>query len=214
MEYEEILNKGSLKIYEPPTFDETKYYTANTQNAIELDTYITNPSNRNIGAARIIVYEGIKKHMDKFFSNPQNNEIFLCSTLHRDNLSSKYVSEFFGLTDSLYVNRRKGRDREVHICEIKREQAMEYLTHMSDKLAVLYGYNPNQKDIKKVRQNILEEQLQYEEKECKRLVKAKATDKKFKGINVKFIGQKECKIARLKEQLTELANEEDKRSEG
>ena len=48
--------------------------------------------------------------MEQFFDDESEQEIFLCSTLHRDNLSSKYVSEFFGLTDSLYVKRRDGRD--------------------------------------------------------------------------------------------------------
>ena len=214
-EYEEILDKGGLKIYESPAFDETRYYTATTQNAIELDTYITNPNNRNVGSARIIVYEGIKKHMERFFSNPQNKEIFLCSTLHRDNLSSKYVSEFFGLKDSLYVNRRQGRDREVHICKIEREQAMEYLTHMSDKLAVLYGYNPNQKYISpKVRKSILQEQLEYEERERKRLVKARAIDQKFKGINVRFIREKERKIVKLKQELQEVTFDEEEKKDG
>lgn len=204
-EYEEILDKAGLKIYESPMFDETQYYTSNTKNTIELDTYITNPNSRNVGSARIIVYEGIKKHMEKFFSCPKNKEIFLCSTLHRDNLSSKYVSEFFGLKDSLYVNRRQGRDREVHICKIDREQAMEYLTHMSDRLAVLYGYNPNNKHISQaVRKSILQEQLNYEEQERKRLVKARATDKKFKGINFRFIREKEHKIRKLKQQLEEI----------
>ena len=214
-EYDEILNKGCLKIYEAPKFDETEYYTSNTKNTIELDTYITNPNNRNVGSARIIVYEGIKKHMEKYFSNPQNKEIFLCSTLHRDNLSSKYVSEFFGLKDSLYVNRRQGRDREVHICKIGREQAMEYLTHMTDKLAVLYGYNPNQKHISsKVKRNVLQEQLEYEEKERRRLVRARATDKKFKGINVRFIAEKEHKIERLKQQLQEVTLDEEEKNNG
>ena len=126
---------------------------------IELDTYITLPKDRNSGLARIIVYEGIKKHIEKHFKNPNNSEIFLCSTLHRDNLSSKYVSEFFGLKDSLYVNRRKGRDREVHITKIPREQAMEYLTSMSDKLAVLYGYNPYNKHISdETKRRVLKEQ--------------------------------------------------------
>ena len=204
-EYEEILDKAGLKIYESPMFDETQYYTSNTKNTIELDTYITNPNSRNVGSARIIVYEGIKKHMEKFFSCPKNKEIFLCSTLHRDNLSSKDVSEFFGLKDSLYVNRRQGRDREVHICKIDREQAMEYLTHMSDRLAVLYGYNPNNKHISQaVRKSILQEQLNYEEQERKRLVKARATDKKFKGINFRFIREKEHKIGKLKQQLEEI----------
>lgn len=204
-EYEEILKYGKLRIYEKPEFNAKKYYSSNTNNAIELDTYITLPKDRNSGLARIIVFEGIKKHMEKHFQNPKNSEIFLCSTLHRDNLSSKYVSEFFGLKDSLYVNRRKGRDREVHISRISREEAMEYLTSMSDKLAVLYGYNPNNKHISETtRKRVLEEQLQYEENEHNRLIKAKTMDKEFKGINVKFIESKLRKIKRLKKELQSL----------
>lgn len=209
-EYEQLLEKGSLKIHEENLdFDVSKYYTSKTQNSIELDTYLTEPQTRRAGIARIIVYEGIKKHMEEHFKNPENQEIFLCSTLHRDNLSSKYVSEFFGLTDSLYVNRRQGRDREVHICRIPREQAMEYLTNMSDKLAVLYGYNPNNKKISNsTRKKILQEQLNYELKEHKRLVKARTVDKKLKGINVRFIGGKLKKIRRLQQQLNQLDESE------
>lgn len=208
VEYEEILKNSKLKIYEKPEFETEKYYLANTNNAVELDTYITLPRDRNSGLARIIVYEGIKKHIEKHFQNPENSEIFLCSTLHRDNLSSKYVSEFFGLKDSLYVNRRKGRDREVHIAKIPREQAMEYLVSMSDKLAVLYGYNPNNKHISNnTKKRVLEEQLKYEEDEHNRLKKAKTVDKKFNGINVKFIDSKLRKIKRLKEQIQEISKD-------
>lgn len=205
LEYEKILHEGGLKIHEKPDFNEEKYYSANTENAIELDTYITSSASRSAGLARIIVYEGIKKHMNRHFMNSQSPEIFLCSTLHRDNLSSKYVSEFFGLTDSLFVNRRQGRDREVHICRIGREQWREYLLKLSDKLAVLYGYNPNQKHISETTtKEILEEQLAYEQAEHDRLTKARTSDKNFKGINHKFIGSKESKIRALKQKLEEV----------
>lgn len=83
-EYEEILKNSKLKIYEKPEFETEKYYSANTNNAVELDTYITLPKDRNSGLARIIVYEGIKKHIEEHFKNSNNSEIFLCSTLHRD----------------------------------------------------------------------------------------------------------------------------------
>ena len=205
LEYDQILCKSKLKIYEKPTFESQKYYTANTSNAVELDTYLTLPNNRNSGIARIIVFEGIKKHMEKHFKNPDNEDIFLCSTLHRDNLSSKYVSEFFGLTDSLFVNRRQGRDREVHICRILREEAMDYLTSISDKLAVMYGYNPKQKQISTTtKKKVLEQQLQYEENEHKRLTTARATNQKFNGINVKFIESKLQKIKNLKKEIQKL----------
>lgn len=209
-EYADLIHKGSLKIYEKPEFEEEKYYTANTANSVEIDTYLTNPHNRSLGIARIIVYEGIKKHILEHFKNPKNQEIFLCSTLHRDNLSSKYVSEFFGLTDSLYVNRRQGRDREVHICKINREEAIEYLTNMYNKLAVLYNYNPEGKVIKdSVTLKVLQEQLEYEEKEKARLVKAKTIDGKLKGINHKFIPQKERKISKLKKQISHIQSQKE-----
>jgi len=204
-EYAELIMKSGLKIHEKPEFDERKYYTANTRNSIELDTYLTNPRSRSIGYARIIIYEGMKKHIEKYFKNSKNNEMFLCSTLHRDNLSSKYVSEFFGLTDSLYVNRRQGRDREVHICRISREQAVEYLADISNKLAVLYNYNPTNKKISdNTAIRILNEQIEYEEKERKRLVEAKSVEGKLKGINHKFIPEKERKIEKLKAKRDEL----------
>lgn len=205
-QYDEILNKGKLIIYEKPEFNVQNYYSANTKNSVELDTYITLPENRSAGIARIIVYEGIKKHIEKHFSNPKNKEIFLCSTLHRDNLSSKYVSEFFGLTDSLYVNRRQGRDREVHICKIPREKAMEYLTAISDKLAVLYDYNPQNKHISETtKRKVLKEQLEYEKREHDRLVNARTINKTLKGINIKFIENKSKKIQRLQRRLEEIS---------
>lgn len=98
---------------------------------------------------------------------------------------------FFGLTDSLYVKRRQGIDREVHICRIGREQAMEYLVEISDRLAVLYGYNPNQKHIlKRTRLRIFKEQLEYERNQLARLEKARTTDKKFRGANARFYMRK------------------------
>ena len=52
--------------------------------------------------------------------------------------------------------------------------------------------------MKKVWKRVLEEQLQYEENEHNRLVNARATDKNFSGINVKFIDSKLQKIQRLR----------------
>lgn len=203
--YESVLKQEELVIYENPEFEEQIYYFANTDNSIELDTYITLPNSRSVGTARAIIFEGIRKHIEKHFENPDSKEIFLCSTLHRDNLPSKYVSEFFGLTDSLYVKRRQGRNREVHICKITREQVMEYLTSISDKLAVLYGYNPNQKKISEsTRLRVLQGQLNYEEAEHNRLVSAHATNQNFHGSNVKILKSKAQKIRRLKQEIIKI----------
>ena len=209
-EYENILENATLKIYEEPTFSVKKYFTANTKNSIEIDTYLTSPDKRHSGTARILVYEGIKKHINKFFENTENKEIFLCSTLHRENLSSKYVSEFFGLKDSLFVNRRQGRDREVHICRIDKNEAKQYLDKTENKLAVLYGYNPRNKNISLEEQiNIIKEQLKYEKEEMKRLNKIRHSNCKYKG-NVKYIQSKAQKIIKLKEKCKEIQLKDEK----
>lgn len=195
-----ILEKGKLEIHEKAQFNVEDYYKANTSNSVEIDTYITDPNQRHAGLARVLVYEGIKKHIQRYFEKTEGNEIFLCSTLHRDNLSSKYVSEFFGLKDNLFVKRREGRDREVHICKIEKNKSNEYLNHMQDKLAVLYGYNPENKVISDdVQKNILEEQLEYEIKEIQRLEGIHESNCTYTGK----VGSnsKSSKIQRLKERL-------------
>ena len=181
-EYERLLEAGMLRIHGRNTNNATKYFNANTRNSIELDTYITNPGVRHSGLARILVYEGIKKHMSKNIDSMNGNEIFLCSTLHKENLSSKYVSEFFGLNDNLYVQRREGRDREVHICKIEKEHFQEYLDNIQDKLIVIYGYNPTNKKIAENRKiEILKEQMKYEKNEYHRLNKVRHSGNTYTG---------------------------------
>lgn len=217
-EYDRLSKEAHLIIYdEKKNFEPNKYFSANPQNSIEIDTYITDPNKRSCGKARALVYEGIKKHIQKFFSNPENEEIFLCSTLHRDNVSSKYVSEFFDLKDSLFVNRRFGRDREVHITRVKRDEAQEYLKHMAEKLAVLYGYNPENIEIsneKKVQ--ILNEQKAYEKAEFHRLNRIRNRAKRghlnihgystdtFKMYG-NFMRKKLKKIQRLQQNLDDIS---------
>lgn len=210
-EYTEILQKGHLQIHEKPIFKTKKYFTANTSNAIEIDTYITKPGQRNAGLARILVYEGIKKKMQECFQDVTQREIFLCSTLHRDNLSSKYVSEFFGLKDSLYVKRRQGRDREVHITRIGREEEKEYLQHLQRKMAVLYGYNPeNIKIPDKIKKEIIQEQLEYEKNEYRRLNKKRHEKGKRYHGNVESLQSKARKIILLKEKLKAIEQEKER----
>lgn len=211
LEYKEIIKKQKIQIYEQPNFDMSKYYTAKTNNSIELDTYITRPDNRHAGIARVLVYEGIKKHMEEHFKNPENNEIFLCSTLHRDNLSSKYVSEFFGLKDSLFVKRRDGRDREVHICKVPRESYKQYLEKMQKKLIVLYNYNPQEIEVSlEDRIKIIKEQISYESSEIQRLKLKQATDEKYTRSfstgtkTANDLQSKHSKLMSLKSTLYEL----------
>ena len=208
IEYSTILQKGGLQIYEKPQFDVKKYYGANTTNSIELDTYITDPNVRMEGLARILVLAGIEKHMKEHFESSRDDELFLCSTLHRDNFSSKYVSEFFGLKDSLYVKRRDGRNREVHICGVKRQDYKKYLDHMKKRIAILYGYNPEKIPISKDEEiEILQEQIQYEAAEVLRLQNIrKQKGKKFTGA-IDFNKHKANKLANLKHRLQDAVQE-------
>ena len=208
-EYTQILAKGPLDILEEPNFDIRKYFNANTKNSIEIDTYITNQDFRQSGLARIIVFEGLKKHIKRHFEDEKNNEIYLCSTLHRDNISSKYVSEFFGLKDSLYVQRRNGRNREVHICKIKRNDYEQYLEEMESKLITLYEYNPQNKKISDEKKlEIIKKQLRYEEKQIANL------NLNFKGKytgNFNGITRKTKKIEELKEKARKIRIRLDKK---
>ena len=204
LEYDSFIKNSQLEIYEKNVSGLYKYFRANTRNSIEIDTYITDPDNRHAGLARILVFEGIKKHIIKHFNNPIHTEIFLCSTLHRQNLSSKYVSEFFGLTDSLYVKRINLRDREVHICRIEREQYYGYLRNMEDKLIVLYNYNPTGKVLSNARKlQILQEQLQYELQQYRTLNKIRHEKKDYSG-QLSDIMSKLNKIGLLKSQIKEI----------
>lgn len=205
-EHQQILENSRLKIHEEPEFEQQKYFEANPQNSIEIDTYITDPNNRSYGLARELVFEGIKTQLLKAEESIDSEDIFLCSTLHRDNLSSKYVSEFFGLRDSLFVNRRKGRDREVHITRIKSKDIKGYLKDIQEKLAVLYGYKRETVPVSTERkQEIIKEQIQYEKAEFKRLNKIRHSTSRYKGI-VKNMESKVDKIERLKKKMSVLSS--------
>jgi len=79
---------------------------------------------------------------------------------------------------------------------------------MSEKLAVLYGYNPNEKAISKsTKLKVLKEQLGYENAEYSRLQKARATKKNFSGVNLRFIEGKTQKIKKLEKQIKEIEEE-------
>lgn len=196
--YDKILEYEKYKIYSNSNCKNAqKYYNANTNNTIELDTYITHPENRRSGIARILVLEGLKKSLKETLKKKDNEQIFLTSTLHQDNLSSKYVSDFFGLKDYLFVNRRNGRDRQVHIFGMNREDVPNYIEKMEKKIAVLYGYNPHNIVIKDDEKNeIINEQLTYELNELNRLSGIKNLEKKQKFSG--YIKGKKSKIEYLK----------------
>ena len=210
-EYEFFMEHQNFEIHSSNLEEESVYYSSNTTNSIELDTYITDPQSRDAGLARILVFEGIKRKIEEYFKNEENKgskELFLCSTLHKENLSSKYVSEFFGLIDNLYVKRRKDRDREVHICRIEREKYKDYLNDIEDRLIALYGYNPTNKDISIERKiDVLQEQLNYEEEQYRNLNINRNNKHDYKGMNSLInIIPKLNKIGQIKQKIKQLQN--------
>ena len=147
--YDKVLEYQRYKIYDKShCANISKYYEANTNNTVELDTYITHPDYRKNGIAEILTFEGIKRTLSEI--NAANDKVYLVSTLHEDNFASKYVSEFFGLKDYIFVNRRNGRDRQVHIFGMNRKDIPNYLEGVEKKLNKLYNYK---------QKNIIEHEL-------------------------------------------------------
>lgn len=210
--YDKVLQYQKYKINDTTHCNNmSRYFTANTSNTIEIDTYITHPDNREKGIARVLVLEGLKKSLYDMIRKSEVRDVFLVSTLHEENLSSKYVSEFFGLKDYIFVNRRHGRDRQVHILGIKKQNVPFYIEQMEKNIAVLYGYNPNNIKIsKKDREEIIKEQMEYEVNELQRLNSIKEFDvqKKYTG----YIKCKESKIQSL-QRLADCINQEQKENE-
>lgn len=208
-EYGQILKKGPLEIYEKPEEDNAKeYYTANTKNALELDTYITDPNNRSAGISRALVLEGLKKCMEKYFTETDQKDLFLCSTSHRENLSSKYISDFYGLNDLAYVKRRDGIPREVHIGRVSRENYKKFLNTKQKEMSVLYGYNPQNLEISATEKlEILQRQLKNEDNEYIRIKKARTENgKRYTGA-IDYENRKLDKKNELKRRIEEVQSE-------
>ena len=97
---------------------------------------------------------------------------------------------------------------------IKRKDIGKYLTGISEKLSVLYGYNREKMDISKEREEeILKEQLKYEKAEYKRLNKIRHASGKYKGT-IKNMISKSAKIEKIKNRISTLRKSEDERNEG
>lgn len=201
-EYEDLLANEQLTIYDKKVSNPREYYTANTSNAVEIDTYITDPDSRHTGLARILVFEGLKKYISKHFDENNQDDMFLCSTLHEENLSSKYVSEFFGLKDNISVKRREGRTREVHMHRIAREDKDKYLNDMENKFIVIYDYNPNNKHITpEEAKKVVEKQLAYEQEQYENLTGVKNTTQSY---TVRKLFYENSKAARIKDLTARL----------
>ena len=124
--------------------------------------------------------------------------------IHRANLSSKYVSEFFGLTDNVFVKKRNDRDIEVHMCRITREEKDRYLEKMENKFAVLYDYNPNDKTITpEESEEIIQEQIKYENEQFENIMGIRKTTQRYTGTIDEAVS-KLNKIGKLKDKLKKI----------
>ena len=129
------------------------YFDANPLNTIELDTYIVHPQHRHRRLARIVSFEGLKIQKDKLLSKrPDLKEIFINGTVHKENVPSQTVASSFikpiQKNDSniiecgtLYIKRRKGIQRKVYLCKIKKDNL--------DKV-----FSKNEDEVKKLKKNL------------------------------------------------------------
>jgi hypothetical protein len=105
-----------------------KYFDANPFNTIRIENYIVHPDHRRKGLATIVTWEGLKIQIGKLLKKrPYLKEIFICKTIHQDDIPSKRIIGGLGDFDTLYVKRRTGINREVYFCKIEREKLGEFM---------------------------------------------------------------------------------------
>jgi hypothetical protein len=112
-----------------------KYFDANPFNTIRIENISVHPNHRTKGLASIVTWEGLKIHIGKLLKKrPDLKEIFICKTIHQDDIPSKRMIQGLGEFDTLYVKRRTGINREVYFCKIKRENLDEFMRLLERKI--------------------------------------------------------------------------------
>lgn len=138
--YEVFLSSQAPIFALEPNIDMKKYYEANMRNTIEFNTYVVSPEQRSNGLAKILVYETLKRIIPKIFNNPNNDKMFISTTIHNDNENSQATANFFGLEDYIYIERKKGINRRVYMKSISREEYLDYLYDIELELLISYNY--------------------------------------------------------------------------
>lgn len=152
---EEYANKGNLieniRAYElflsaqkpvfitEPTIDMSQYFNANMNNSMEINTYIVSPEYQSQGLAKILLYETLRKCMNKYFSDPKHNELYLNTTIHNENTHSQRTANLVGMKDYIYIERTKGINRRVYFKRITKEEYPQYLQNIALDLFVQYN---------------------------------------------------------------------------
>ena len=65
---------------------------------------------------------------------PDLKEIFICKTIHQDDIPSKRVIGGLGDFDTLYVKRRTGINREVYFCKIDKDNIEDFIRENDTKI--------------------------------------------------------------------------------
>lgn len=142
--YELFLSAQKPVFITKPTIDMSKYFNANMNNSMEINTYIVAPEYQSQGLAKTLLYETLRRCMNKYFCVPEHNELYLNTTIHNENTHSQRTANLIGLKDYIYIERTKGINRRVYFKRITKEEYPKYLQDIALDLFVQYnaGY-PN-----------------------------------------------------------------------
>ena len=138
--YELFLKYQEPNFIEQPNFDLEPFFGVESKNALEINTCAVRSDYRSAGLAKAMLYETLKAMFAIYFENPENNEIYLVSTIHNSNTNSQEVLGAFGIDKYLYVERMKDQNRRVYIHKINKEDLQEFLYEIELEILMEYNY--------------------------------------------------------------------------
>ena len=138
--YELFLKYQEPNFIEQPNFDLEPFFGVESKNSLEINTYAVRSDYRSAGLAKAMLYETLKAMFAIYFENPENNEIYLVSTIHNSNTNSQEVLGAFGIDKYLYVERMKDQNRRVYIHKINKEDLQEFLYEIELEILMEYNY--------------------------------------------------------------------------
>ena len=141
--YDEYLKKSKFLInFKSENFNIENYFECNVENFIELDTFVTHPDFRKKGLTKKLIFNGIKKTLNKYFNEKNIEILFFVLTVHDDNFISKKICNFFEIYDFVNIERKKDIFRNVYIKKIKKNEYENYLEKIEKKM-IFFKYENN-----------------------------------------------------------------------
>ena len=145
--YDEYLKKSKFLInFKSENFNIENYFECNVENFIELDTFVTHPDFRKKGLTKKLIFNGIKKTLNKYFNEKNIEILFFVLTVHDDNFISKKICNFFEIYDFVNIERKKDIYRNVYIKKIKKNEYENYLKKIEKKM-IFFGFENNDENI-------------------------------------------------------------------